>query len=194
MSAMKEVKIDDGQIRFEEISMLLLESSRRRDEINRLAKTAIKEIEKPGLKLWRLNRRHCKMSELMDASDILDRFCELGFKFTKAYHSAIIMDEVNQIFTEVDVTLEDDEKALIIVVEPEPAIRDVREHFERIQKVKRYAVLHGDMRKQTGAVAGMTFNKRTRDFVLSNGLYLIEPSEETIKITMPECPVREWAF
>jgi hypothetical protein len=54
-----------------------------------------------------------------------------------------------------------------------------------MEKVRRYANLHGDTRNYLGAVAGMVFNDNEKTFAMKKGFYVIEPSGESFIIIEP---------
>jgi hypothetical protein len=118
----------------------------------------------------------------------------LDFVFTKAYPHASIKDEQNRILTEIDITLENGDKVMIVEVKSKPSIKDIKDHVERMGKVRLHADLHGDTRKYLGAVAGMVINGNVRDFALKTGFYVVEPSGDTFNIIKPEGKYypREW--
>ncbi|MDR2719093.1 MAG: hypothetical protein LBB89_13645, partial [Treponema sp.] len=118
----------------------------------------------------------------------------MGFVFTMAYPHTVINDHVNDIHTEIDITLENGDKVMIVEVKSKPTTEDITEHVERMQKVRIRADLRGDRRKYLGAVAGMVFNENEKTFAMKNGFYVVEPSGETFIITAPEGEYspREW--
>ena len=134
------------------------------------------------------------MTEYMVKPNLIVKFCDLGFVFVKAYMDASIKDKKNNIFTSVDITLENLEKVMIIDVKSKPTTEDITEHIERMWKVKRYGNLHGDKRTFLGAIVGKVFDDSEKRFDLKNGFYVIELSGETFIITAPEgdCSPREW--
>jgi hypothetical protein len=134
------------------------------------------------------------VDEFMDLPNLMQKFCDTGFVFTKAYPEADIADRENNIFAEIDITLENGDKVMLVEVKSKPTTEDITEHIERMEKVRRHANLHGDKRKYLGAVAGMVFNDNEKIFAMKNGFYVIEPSGETFIITAPEGEYspREW--
>jgi hypothetical protein len=58
--------------------------------------------------------------------------------------------------------------------------------------MRQYADLHGDKRKYLGAVAGVVMSKNVRQYILTQGMFAVEPSGETFNITAPEGQPREW--
>jgi hypothetical protein len=55
-----------------------------------------------------------------------------------------------------------------------------------------YANFRGDKRKFLGGIAGVIMTGRVRDYALSKGLFVIEPSGETFNITSPKGKPKEW--
>jgi hypothetical protein len=97
----------------------------------------------------------------------------------------VIKDKVNNIYAQIDITLENGDKVMIVEVKSKPTTADITGHIERMEKVRAHADLRGDRRKYLGAVAGMVFNDNEKEFAMKNGFYVIEPSGETFTITEP---------
>jgi ATPase subunit of ABC transporter with duplicated ATPase domains len=150
--------------------------------------------ERLNKQLGELGNRFGEMVESMVVPNLITKFHELGFVFEKAYKDAEIKDKANNIFAEVDITLENGDKVMIVEVKSKPKTEDVSEHVERMEKVRRHGDLHGDRRTFLGAVAGMVFSDGVKKFAMKNGFYVIEPSGETFIITAPEgiYSPREW--
>jgi hypothetical protein len=153
-----------------------------------------RQMKETDEKIGRLGDRFGEMIEYMVMPNLVSKFRELDFVFTKAYPHATIKDEKNRILTEIDITLENGDKAMIVEVKSKPSIKDIKDHIERMGKVRLHADLHGDTRKYLGAVAGMIINDNVRDFALKNGFYVVEPSGDTFNIIKPEGKYhpREW--
>jgi hypothetical protein len=144
--------------------------------------------------LGKLGNRFGEMIEYMVMPNLVQRFREMGFVFTEAYPHAVIEDRENDIFAEIDITLKNGDKVMIVEVKSKPTTEDVTEHIERMEKVRAHADLHVDRRAFMGAIAGMVFNDNVKQFALKNGFYVVEPSGETFIITAPEgiYSPREW--
>jgi hypothetical protein len=171
----------------QETDRIIKENAERQKETDLIVKENAKQIGKLG-------GRFGEMVEYMVKPNLIAKFRELGFVFEKAYQQATIEDKENNIFTEVDITLENGDKVMLVEVKSKPKTEDISEHIERIEKVKFHANLHGDKRKYLGAIAGMVFNDNEKIFAMKNGFYVIEPSGETFIITAPEGDYspREW--
>jgi hypothetical protein len=62
---------------------------------------------------------------------------------------------------------------------------DVDDHLLRMEKVRKYADIHGDRREFLGAVAATIVSQSSREYALKRGFFVIEPSGEDVKITKP---------
>jgi len=144
--------------------------------------------------IGKLGNRFGEMVEHMVKPCLVEKFQELGFEFEKALSDTSIKDRKNNIITEIDITLENGDKVMIVEVKSKPTTDDILEHIERMEKVRKYANLHRDNRKYLGAIAGMVMSDSEKIFALKNGFYVIEPSGETFNITAPEgiYSPREW--
>ncbi|MDR2588387.1 MAG: hypothetical protein LBC67_03070 [Spirochaetales bacterium] len=189
----------EGESGFEDIRAILRdtakrqeETARRQEEIARRQEETDRLVRENSRQIGKLGNRFGEMIEYMVKPNLVGKFRELGFVFTKAASETDIKDEKNNIVAEVDITLENGEKVMIVEVKSKPVIEDVKEHIERMEKVRRYASLRGDRRKYLGAVAGMVIKANTQKFALEQGFYVVEPSGETFIITAPKGSPREW--
>ena len=149
-------------------------------------------VENNAKLIGKLGGRFGEMVEYMVMPNLVNKFCELGFVFTKAYPQATIKDDKNNIITEIDITLENGDKVMIVEVKSKPTTENVIEHIDRMKKIRAHADLHGDKRIFMGAIAGMVFNDNEKSFTMKNGFYVIEPSGETFIITPPQGQPKEW--
>jgi Holliday junction resolvase len=128
----------------------------------------------------------------MIAPKICDKFEEFGFSFLRANPNVRFNDRVNGISFEVDIMLENGETALLIEVKTNLTTEYVKEHIERLEKMRQYADLHGDKRMFLGAVAGIVVTDEIKDYALSHGFYFIEYAGENFYITSPDTKPKEW--
>jgi hypothetical protein len=195
--------IPNGEgLTFEKVWAMMQENAKRQKETDRQMKENAERFERQmkessdqlNKQLGKLGGRFGEMIESMVVPNLVKNFRKLGFVFEKAYKDTEIKNETNNIFTEVDITLENGDKVMIVEFKSKPKTEDITEHVERMKKVKFHADLHGDRRKYLGAVAGMVFSDNVKTFAIKNGFYVIEPSGETFVITAPEGEYspREW--
>ena len=180
-------------ITFDQVWAALMETDRivkdvaeQQKENARRMEATDRQMKETDKQLGKLGNRFGEMIEYMVKPCLLDKFRKLGFEFTKAYSQATIKDKKNNIITEIDITLEDGDKVMIVEVKSKPTISDINDHIERMGKIRRHADLHGDKRKIFGAVAGMVMNDSEKTFALKSGFYVAEPAGETFDITAPE--------
>jgi len=187
---------------FETVWAALQEVAERQKETERIIKESLKETAQQmketdrrlDEKLGRLGDRFGEMIEYMVMPSLVGKFRELGFEFTKAYPETEIKDIKNNIITEVDITLENGDKVMIVEVKSKPTTKDINDHIKRMEKVKAHANLHKDNRIYLGAIAGMVMKENVKTFAFKSGFYVIEPSGEEFVITVPVgiYSPREW--
>ncbi|GMO30163.1 MAG: hypothetical protein Pg6A_18970 [Termitinemataceae bacterium] len=174
------------------------EAEKRQAETEKLFKQQKIEADKRHAELekqlGKLGGRFGEMIECMVKPNLISKFEELGFKFTKVHQDTTIKDEENNIISEADFMLENGDKVMIVEVKSKPSIEDIKYHIKRMGKMRKYADLHGDKRKYLGAVAGMVVNENAYRFALKNGFFVIIPAGDTFNIIAPsgEYSPREW--
>jgi len=131
-------------------------------------------------------------TEYMMAPKLCEKFNEFGFNFSKAIRNVRVRDQINNIYFETDAVLENYDKAMIVEIKTQLTIERINKHIERLDKMRKYADLHGDKRTFLGAVAGVVVDDEVREHALNQGLYLIEPSGEELNITPPNGQPKEW--
>ncbi|MDR2618432.1 MAG: hypothetical protein LBC62_06140 [Treponema sp.] len=144
-------------------------------------------------RMGELTNRFGDMVEYMVIPNLVAKFEDLGFTFTRANRTEI-KDREHDIFTEVDALLENGDKVMAVEIKTKPTIDDINSHVERMEKLRKYADLHNDKRIYLGAVAGVVFSESEKTYALKNGFYVIEPSGETFNIIEPKGKYRahEW--
>jgi len=128
----------------------------------------------------------------MIAPKLREKFTDYGFIFPKSSPNVIIEDIKNNISLEVDILLENGDKAMLVEVKTKLTIDRIIKHVERLEKMRQYADLHGDKRTFIGAVAGFAITDAVRKNALNQGFYLIEPDGENFNITPPNGKPKEW--
>jgi hypothetical protein len=153
----------------------------------------LREITKENSRmLGEYSRRFGKVWEHMIAPNLREKFRELGLDFPSANSGTRVDDYVNNIHFEVDVKLENGDKAMLVEIKTKLATEHVKEHEARLEKVRKYADLHGDKRSFLGAVAGVVIAENVKEYALSQGFFVVEPSGESFYITPPKNEPKEW--
>ena len=151
-----------------------------------------RQMQETDKRLGKLGNRMGEIVEHMVAPNLREKFRELGLNFPKANPNSNVSDYDNKIFLEIDVLLENGEKAMLVEVKTNLTTEDVQDHIKRLEKMRIYADLHGDKRAFLGAVAGVVVTVNVKEYALGKGLYVIEPSGETFNIISPNGQPKEW--
>ena len=112
------------------------------------------------------------------------KFKEFGFNFDHLSF-ATWADGENNIFTQIDGLVENGTQAIAVEVKTTLQKEDVDDHLIRMEKVRKYANLHGDTREFFAAIAATILDKSVKAYALKKGFFVIEPSGEDVKITKP---------
>jgi len=151
-----------------------------------------KRQEATDRQIGKLGSRMGEVIEHMVAPNLRDKFRELGYDFPQANPNSDVSDRKNNIFLEIDVKLENGDKAMLVEVKTKPTTEDVQDHIKRLEKMRKYADLHGDKRTFLGAVAGAVMTDNVKEYILKQGFFVIEPSGETFNIVPPNNKPKEW--
>jgi hypothetical protein len=183
----------ESQKEFREDQRELRESLKETDRIVRENALQMKETDKRLEKqLGSLGNRFGEIVEYMVTPNLKAKFREIGLSFQETSNDKIIEDKNGNFLFEVDVFLENGDKALLVEAKSKPAAEDVNDHVERLKKMRAWADVKGDRRKFLGAVAGVVMTRDVRNYILKQGFFAIEPSGETFAIIQPEGHAREW--
>jgi Holliday junction resolvase len=163
-------------------------------ETRKLIEEVARKMEVTDKRVGELTGRFGEVVEYMIVPNLVAKFRELGFEFTRAGPDVKIADREHDIHAEVDAFLENGDKVMIVEIKSKPNTDDVDYHAEKMEKLRRYADMKGDNRKYLGAIAGVVVGESVCVYALKNGLYVIEPSGDTFNIIEPKGKYhpREW--
>jgi len=162
------------------------------DRITERQEETARQMKEYNKRFGDFTRRFGEVVEYMVAPNLLKKFREYGLKFYEAMSDRAFSDDDNDISFEVDVFLENGEKAMLVEVKTKLSTEDVKDHVKRLEKMRKYADLRGDKRTFLGAVAGVVMTPHVKKYALGHGFYVIEPSGETFNITPPSGQAKEW--
>jgi hypothetical protein len=169
----------------EETDRIVKENAKQQKETDRIVKENAVEIGK-------LSKRMGEVVEYMVAPNLREKFNELGYNFSQSSQRKDVIDKEHKISFEIDVYLENYSKAMLAEVKTTPTTEDVKDHIRRLEKMRKFADLHGDKRTFLGAVAGVVIKDNVRKYILKQGFFVIEPSGEGFNITSPKGKPKEW--
>jgi len=196
----KKVTWDDVQAGFRELQELHKETERALnkslEEVHKAhketEKTLNKAIEESKITLNKaiggLSNTLGSIVEHIMTPDLPQKFKKLGYSFNRIVTYKI----AEGVHAQIDGMLENGEQAVAVEVKTTLRKADIDEHLVRMEKIRKYADEHNDKRQFMGAMATTITDKSTREYALKNGLFVIEPSGENVKVTKPEGDVRVW--
>ena len=156
------------------------------ERFEREMKASAKRLDKRlNKQLGHLGNRYGEMIEHMVRPNLIRKFRKLGFDFSAIFSDIDAVGE-SRILAEVDALLQNNNEVMIVEIKSKPSIDDIKEHVQRMDRMRVYADGNGDKRKYYGAIGGMVFNNNERDFALKSGFYVITPSGGTFNVIAPE--------
>jgi hypothetical protein len=155
-------------------------------ETDKKIQETTQQIKDLGKQMGGLHRSFGDLAEHLVAPNLVAKFRELHYAFTKAAYDVEFKESNGKTLTEVDVWLENGDFVMAVEIKGKLLKKDVDEHLERMDILKGYGKEHGDARKLLGSVAGGILRKDARDYAVKNGFYVIEQSGDTLKIEMPK--------
>ena len=173
---------------FEKVWAMFQETDKKFQETDQKFQETREQMKETDRKISKLGSRIGQLIEQLTASNILEKFNSLGYKFTRVSRNHIIEDGKGRFLAEIDLLLEDGECAMVVEVKSLLALSDVKEHQKRLKTIRSYADTHNDKRKYAGAVTGALINKNAREAALECGMYVVEQSGDTVQIKAPEKP------
>jgi len=184
---------------YETVWALLQEVAQSQKETDRLMKENAesqkqreREMKDYNKRFGEFTKRFGEVVEYMLAPSLREKFVEFGFNFNELMNNRIFYNAKHEYIFEVDVFLQNGEKAMLVEVKTKLRTEDVRENMDRLEKMRAYADARGDKRVFLGAVAGVIITPNVKRYALKKGLFVIEPSGETISIIPPNGQPKEW--
>jgi hypothetical protein len=171
---------------FEKVWAAIQAANEQIKATDELIKENARQMKETDKRVGALTNRFGEMVEYMIVPNLAAKFHELGFEFEKTHRGTEIRDREHDIFTEIDVFLENGDKVMIVETKTKPNVEDINDHIGRMEKLRKYADFHDDKRKYLGAMAGVVFGDSEKTYALKKGFYVIEPSGDTFTIIEPK--------
>jgi hypothetical protein len=178
--------------RQEATDLRMMETARRQEETARRQEETDRQMKETDRRIGKLGNRFGEVVEYMVAPNLCEKFREFDLIFPKANSGTRVSDHKNNIHFEIDIMLENGSIAMLVEAKTKLTTEHVNEHIERLEKMRKYADLHGDKRSFLGAVAGVVLTSNVKDYALKHGFFAIEPSGETFNIIPPNGKPKEW--
>ena len=175
--------------RFDEQFDRMAEQQREVDKrLDRMAR----QQEETQKALGQLSNRLGQIVEHIMAPNLKEKFAAFGYCFSQMAADFYINDARHGIALEIDAFLENGDCAVAVEVKVKPNIDDVNRHIKRMEKLRTYADTRHDRRQFYGAIAGTVITQMVKEYVLDQGLYLIEPSGEDVVVVPPHGLPKAW--
>jgi len=168
------------------------EAAERQKEVAERQKETDRQMKEANKRFGDFTNRFGEVIENMVAPDLQEKFKEFGLFFPLVTGHSAVKDYENNIFLEVDFTLHNGDKIMLVEVKTKLTVEDIKEHEKRLEKMRIYADLHGKKNVYLGAVAGAVITPQAKMYALRQGFYVIEPSGETFSIIPPQDKPKEW--
>ncbi|MDR1108676.1 MAG: hypothetical protein LBL19_06545 [Spirochaetaceae bacterium] len=169
-----------------ETARQMKETDRQMKETDRQMKETNRKMKETDRKFGEWGNRFGEVAEHLLRPNIHKRFMDLGYTFTEGWPNREFFDHDKKALTEVDYWLENNDFMMAVEIKARLRKKDVGEHILRMGILRAYFDEREDRRKLLGAVAAVVISKDMREYALERGFYLIEPSGDTVKITVPE--------
>jgi hypothetical protein len=174
--------------KFQETDQKFQATDRKFQETDQKFQELREETKAVNQAVGKLGHRIGELIEHLTAANIIEKFKDIGYHFTRISREHKIKDEHNRKLAEIDILLENGDFAMVVEVKSLLTLSDVKEHKKRMATLRRYADEHHDTRKYVSAMSGALIEDEARDFALDSGFYLIEQSGDTVRIKSPPQP------
>jgi hypothetical protein len=170
---------------FEKVWAMMEETDRRMKETDR-------QMKETNRKIGELGNRFGELAEHLVVPNIKEKFKALHFSFEQVSQNIEISDS-GRFMAEIDILLENGDTVIAVEVKAKPLQKDVDEHINRMEILRRRADARKDARKFQGAIAGAIMANEVRRYIHKAGFYAIEQTGDTVKINIPKgFKPREW--
>ena len=178
----------------EKTDRLIEETGKQMKETDKQMKETDRKMKETDRWLSKLGSRFGEMVEHLVAPNLMQKFNELGFNYTRCSGNTKIKETGDSnLIAEIDILLENGDIAMAIEIKAKPDKDDVINHIERMEKLRKYADNRGDKRSFQAGIGAAILSEEMREFILKQGFYLIEQSGDTVHINIPrDFTPREW--
>jgi hypothetical protein len=172
---------------FQEVAQLGKELREAQKETDRQMKKTDEKIKELSANLGGVGNSLGDIAEGLMASDLYETFRTLGLDFHNAIPNYVVTEKnTKRELAEVDMLLVNGTIAMAVETKTAMTIGDVAKHENRMELLRHEPNSLFTNRKLYGAMAGVKMSKKTRQYALGKGFYVIQLTGNTIKVDMPE--------
>ena len=181
MPAKAPVKKTTKKVTWDEIQ----EGFKELEKSQKEAWAAIRETQK---NIGGLNNTLGSIVERLLTPSLPQKFKKFGYSFNRIASYSYAAG----VYAQIDGMLENGSQAVAVEVKTKLRQTDIDDHLVRMEKIRKHADEHGDNRQFMGAMATFITDENAKNYALKQGLFVIEPSGEDVKVTKPEKEPRVW--
>jgi hypothetical protein len=128
------------------------------------------------------------LAEHLVAPSIIRRFNEMeGYYFESGNEGGNKMFNDDGTFAgQIDFRLDGPTHVMAVEIKSKVAKKDIADHLNRLEVLRRDMNKKDDHRKVQGAIAGAIFGKTQKEATIAAGLFVIEQTGDTMKINVPK--------
>jgi len=184
----KKVTLDDLLKSQEEAWKAIRETQQAQKEAQQAHKETEKAIKETQKNIGGLSNTLGSMVERLLIPGLPKKFKKFGYNFNRLASYSY----TDGVYAQIDGMLENGTQAVAVEVKTKLRQSDIDDHLVRMEKIQKHADEQGDKRQFMGAMAAFITDENTKNYALNNGLFVIEPRGEDVKVTKPEGEVRVW--
>jgi hypothetical protein len=167
-----------------EIGKKQAETAEQMQETDKRMEKLQKTVERVTANVGGLNRSMGELIEILVAARLWEKFPEYNLK--RAYQRVPIFDENNRTMTDIDVLLSNTDTVMAVEVKRQlDDKRDVDDHLERMERIRKYPPADVAGKKLVGAMAGGLVNDDTRRYAYESGFFVLELTGDTVQLIPP---------
>jgi len=180
-------KHEQNKLDYDRMNEFQEETNRKFVELARQSEKTDKKMKRISRDIGSLHNSFGELAEHLVAPNIVKKFQAIGFKVEKwCKNVEIFTPDLTKIITEIDIFIENGDTAIVVEVKSKVREKHLQEFINKMKKFREYSDRKQDKRIFLGAIAAAIIEPKQRNEILSEGIYLIEQTGDTMKITMSE--------
>ncbi|MDX2190565.1 MAG: DUF3782 domain-containing protein [Bacteroidota bacterium] len=144
-------------------------------DFNKLNKELSRKISDLGDTLGRFAEEQVR-------ADLINKFDNWGIPVHAITNHYVQKDLQNEFIYEVDILIYNSQFAIAIEVKNTLRAEHIDEHLKRIEKIQKHPMVGLEGKTLLGGVAGMIVGEGVDKYAEKNGLFVLKPSGDTVKI------------
>lgn len=137
-----------------------------------------------------------RFAEEQVRADVINKFTKWGIQVHFITDHFEMQNDIGEFLYEIDILVSNEKYVVAIEVKNNLKKEGVDEHLERIEKIRAYPIPFAKGKTLLAGVAGMIVGNGVDKYAEKNGLFVLKPSGDTVKIVNDEKTFRprEWVL